>query len=133
MLDPSTTTLRQPEREAEIRRQLTGIATALLDAVLVNQAEAASTDSPASLNERLATQAMRKFLPTIRGMFLARLSKADPVTLERLMGASATAIESILYYAPGEPLPRFVLEWRDEGLTMVPAPAGEQAEPSVGE
>lgn len=129
MPDPSTTPPAQPEREAEIRRQLTGIATALLDAVLLNQE--ASTE-PGSLNERLATQAMRKFLPTIRGMFLGRLSKADPVTLERLMGATSTAIESILYYAPGEPLPRFVLEWREGGLAMSPAPAEEPALADAG-
>lgn len=128
MPDPSTTP-PQPEREAEIRRQLTGIATALLDAVLVNQE--ASTE-PGSLNERLATQAMRRFLPTIRGMFLARLSKADPATLERLMGATSTAIESILYYAPGDPLPRYLLDWRDGGLVMTPAPAEEAALADAG-
>ncbi len=107
-----------PARAEALRRQLSAIAATLLDAVLAGL-EAPSTGSA---SEQVLTRAIRPFLPRLRSAFLSRLSDADPVTLERLMSATATAIESILYYAPGEPLPRFVFSWTDAGLELRPAP-----------
>lgn len=64
---------------------------------------------------------LRKFLPRLRSEFLGKLSSADPVTLERMMGATATAIESILYYAPGDPLERYRFDWSPDGtLALIP-------------
>lgn len=105
-----------PERAAALRGQLTGVATALLDAVLAGL-EGPSTGS---LQERAVTSAIRPFLPSLRSAFLNRLSEADPVLLERLMGATSTAIESILFYAPGDPQPRWVFDWTPDGLAIHP-------------
>lgn len=64
--------------------------------------------------------ALRPSLPKLRNVLLAKLSEADPAGIERLMGATSTAIEGILYHAPGEPLPRMRFAWTPEGaLTLV--------------
>lgn len=47
------------------------------------------------------------------------------------MGATATALEGILYYAPGEPLPRRRFAWAADGtMTLVPL---EEEEPPAGD
>lgn len=58
-------------------------------------------------------------------MLLSRLSELDPVAIERALGAVATAFESILYYAPGDPLPRAVLVFVDGRLELVDASAAD--------
>lgn len=63
-------------------------------------------------------RALRPFLPKLRATFLAKLSTSDPAGLERLMGATATTIETILLDAPGEPMPRWAWQW----LPGEPAP-----------
>lgn len=68
--------------------------------------------------------ALRPSLPKLRAVLLSKLSEADPVGIERLMGATSTAIEGILYHAPGEPLPRCRFDWTPDGqLTLVPLEA----------
>lgn len=67
-------------------------------------------------------------LPKLRDALLARLSNADPAALEAMIGASASALESILYYAPGEPRPRYMFRWatNPDGTPRVElAPAAE--------
>lgn len=64
---------------------------------------------------------LRPMVPKIRSLLLSKLSSADPAKIEALMGATATALESILYQAPGEPLPRLRFEWTAAGeLVLVP-------------
>jgi hypothetical protein len=106
-------------RAEELRRQLAAIAATLFDAVL-RPAEDAST---ASASERMMMRVLRPWIPKLRDACLSRLSNADPVTLERLVGATATALESILYYAPGTPLPRARFDWTPQGLALVPRDA----------
>jgi len=54
---------------------------------------------------------LRPWVPSLRNALLHKLSEANPVTLEVLVGATATALESILFYAPGTALPRFRFDW----------------------
>jgi hypothetical protein len=37
---------------------------------------------------------------------IERLSTADPALIERVAGATADLLESVIAYAPGDPLPR---------------------------
>src|SRR5438046_1937201 len=90
-----------PAREAELRRQLTAIAMTLIDRVMADIAGGASTGST---SERLLMAALRPSLPKLRNVLLSKLSEADPAGIERLMGATSTAIEGILFHAPGEAL-----------------------------
>lgn len=74
--------------------------------------------------------ALRPSLPKLRAVLLGRLSETDPAAIERLLGAVSTAIESVLYHAPGDPLPRYRFAFSDAGeLLMVPLeePAEELA------
>lgn len=101
-----------PERAIYVRGALVTTASALLALVLRDLA-APSTDSPSATpaRERLIYGALRPLLPRLRVMFLERLSAADPAGLERLMGATSTAIEQILAQAPGEPIDRWRWVW----------------------
>lgn len=63
---------------------------------------------------------LRPWIPKMRDGLLSRLSSADPVALERIMGATATALEAILFYAPGTPQPRYRFEWIAGQLTLLP-------------
>jgi hypothetical protein len=52
---------------------------------------------------------------------LSKLSEANPAGIEAVLGAVATAIESILYYAPGDPLPRRRFDFAPDGsIVLVP-------------
>lgn len=68
---------------------------------------------------------MKPWIPKLRDTLLAKLSEADPVSIERLVGATATAIESILAQAPGDPLPRFRMDWDagDGHMVLIPLEA----------
>lgn len=64
-------------------------------------------------------------MPRLRDALLSRLSSADPESLEAIIGACATALESILYYAPGPARPRYAFTWTTEpdgssGVRLVP-------------
>ena len=72
-------------------------------------------------------RAMKPWIPKLRDTLLAKLSEADPVTVERMIGATATAIESILAQAPGEPLPRFRMDWDPANGHLVLIPLEEAA------
>jgi hypothetical protein len=110
-----------PARAAELQRQMTAITTALIDRVL---ADIAAGQSTGSVSERLLMAALRPYLPKLRAVLLSKLSEADPAGVERLLGATSTAIEGILYHAPGEALPRMQFGWTAEGsLTLVPLEA----------
>jgi hypothetical protein len=108
-----------PARADHLRSQLIQASMLILDKVLTDvQAAGGST---ASASERLLLLALRPTLPRLRSVLLSRLSAADPAGLEAVMGATATAIESILYQAPGEPLPRRRFEWTADGaLILIP-------------
>lgn len=68
--------------------------------------------------------ALRPWIPKLRDTLLAKLSEADPVSVERILGATSTAIESILAQAPGDPLPRYRIDWDSDGvLVLVPLEA----------
>lgn len=100
-----------PERATELKRQLNGIALALLDSVMREPGDS-TAGRPTTAKEKMLARVLRSALPSLRDALLARLSEADPAGLERLIGASASALESILYYAPGEPQPRFRFDWQ---------------------
>ena len=61
------------------------------------------------------TEALRPWLPKLRAIAVGRLAGADPATIEKLLGATASAAEAILAHAPGDPLPRYVLGADDAG------------------
>jgi len=46
---------------------------------------------------------------------LSKLSEADPSSLERVGGAIAWAIESVIAQAPGTPEPRYGIAWSPDG------------------
>lgn len=101
-----------PERAAHLRRAITAIAAAVTAQMLE---EVGSTES--GWVERL----IRPQLPRLRELLLSRLSEADPVAIERLLGATAWLCEAILADAPGDPLPRCRPEWNPDGrLVLVP-------------
>lgn len=107
-----------PERAQYLSRALTAMATLLVDSMLADLAAGHSTDGADSPTgpgstpaDRLMVRALRPFLPKLRATFLAKLSSSDPAGLERLMGATATTLETIIAQAPGEPMPRWTWEW----------------------
>jgi hypothetical protein len=65
---------------------------------------------------------LRPWIPKLRDTLLSKLSETDPVSVERMMGATALAIDSILAQAPGDPLPRYRMDWdpTDGHLVLVP-------------
>ena len=99
-----------PERAEYVQAALLGIFRAVIDSMLADLEEPSTEDS-SSLSDRAMLAVIRKYLPRIRGMFLARLADTDPATLERLMGALAVTTEQILAEAPGEPLDRWRFVW----------------------
>lgn len=103
----------EPERAAYLRQYLAAIATRGIDA-MVADLSAPSTDS-SSAADRLMMAALRPWIPKLRGLLLARLSEADPASLERVMGAVSAAIEGLLYHAPGDPEPRYRFALDAEG------------------
>jgi len=112
-----------PARAAELRRLMTSLVTSALDRVLRDLAAGAST---ASFSERALLAALRPLLPQFRAVLLSKLSEANPAGIEQLMGATATAIESILYHAPGDPLPRQRFDWDEAGqIRLVPLDSPE--------
>lgn len=115
----------EPERAAFLRRTIVGTAGVLLSAALADMAAGPSTGS--SLQDRLAYQALRPWLPKLEAVLLSKLSEADPAALERIAGAIAWAIESVLEQAPGEPEPRYAIVWSDEGRPQL-VPLAELAE-----
>lgn len=103
-----------PERGAFIVRSVSTVASILVDSMLADLMERApSTDSAPDMtrSERMLYRALRPFLPKLRALFLDKLSLSNPAALERVMGATSTAIESILEQAPGDPLPRWAWQW----------------------
>ncbi len=123
MIEPTTAAeaspAQAPERAEFLRRQTTATVAWLLDWALRDLAAALSTDSSTSIRDRLQTEAvglaLRPWLPKLRDIALARLATTDPVVLEELLGATASAAEAILGHAPGDPLPRRVLGATDDG------------------
>jgi hypothetical protein len=114
---PDTTTpSMDPERAAALRRQMIGLATSIIDRALADVAAAPST---ASVSERLLLAALRPQLPKLRLVLLSKLSEANPAGIEAVLGAVATAIESILYYAPGDPLPRRRFDFTPDGSIIL--------------
>jgi hypothetical protein len=63
----------------------------------------------------MAWAALRPWLPKLEAVLLSKLSEADPAGLERIAGAIAWAIESVLEQAPGEPEPRHGITWTPDG------------------
>lgn len=117
---PASPLTVDPARAAELRRQLRGLALALFSWTAADPADLARSTA----TERLMARAIRPWLPKLRDALLSRLDSTDPAALEAMLGATATALESILYYAPGEPVERFV--WRfhaNGGVELVPAGA----------
>lgn len=96
-----------PERATWMRYQLRGLALALFSWT----AREPDLDH-STATERLLARALRPMLPKLRDALLNRLDSTDPAALEAIVGATATALESMLYYAPGDPLPRYA--WRFE-------------------
>lgn len=105
------------ERATYLRAYLAALASTLIDRALA-QASAPSTVS-SSVGEKLLLATLRPLVPQLRNLLLARLSEADPAGLERLLGATSTAIEGVLYHAPGEPEPRFRFDWTGQGVELV--------------
>lgn len=113
-----------PARASELSRQVTGIAATLLDAMI--SGSSGEDDSTASASERMVLRAMRPLTKQIKAALLARISRSDPARVEIMMGATATALESILYHSPGDPLPRYRFDWDAQGeLHLVPLEAPE--------
>lgn len=96
-----------PARSAYLQDQLRGILHTLLESMArADPMEAASTAS-----ERMMARVLRSQIPRLRDALSSRLSSTDPRGIERILGATATALEAILYYAPGTPEPRMRFEW----------------------
>jgi hypothetical protein len=123
---PALQSSRDPERAAEIRRQLRGLALAMFSWTARPPDLAASTAT-----ERLLAAAMRPLLPKLRDALLSRLDSTDPAALEAIVGATAAALESILYYAPGDPLPRYAWTFEADGSINL-APVDELTGPADG-
>lgn len=107
-----------PERAAYLRTTIVTTARVLLSAALADMAEGPSTGS---LQDRMAWAALRPWLPKLEAVLLSKLSEADPAALERIAGAIAWAIESVIDQAPGEPEPRMVIAWTDAGRPQLVA------------
>lgn len=108
-----------PARAAYLRQTIVGTASVLLSAALADMAPGPSTDS--SLQDRMAWAALRPWLPKLEAVLLSKLSEADPAALERVAGAIAWAIGSVLEQAPGEPEPRFGITWSADGRPQLMA------------
>lgn len=116
-IEPST---MSPDRAEYLRGTMVAVATRLVSQMLDDLA-APSTATPQSLPDRLMTSALKPWIPKLRDTLLLKLSEADPVSIERLMGATALALESIIAQAPGTPLPRFRVDWGPAGeLVLIP-------------
>lgn len=108
-----------PDRAAYLRAATHAIAQRLV-AQMLDELAAPSTDS-ASLQDRLMLRALTPWIPKLQAVLLSRLSEVDPVSLERTAGAVALAIESVLAQAPGDPLPRYRVDWDEAGaLVLLP-------------
>jgi hypothetical protein len=108
------------ERGEYLRTTLVAVAARLVGQML-DELAGASTATPSSLQDRLLMSTLRPWIPKLRDTLLHKLSETDPASMEQLMGATATALESILAQAPGEPLPRYRIDWDDAGtLVLVP-------------
>lgn len=103
-----------PARAEYLRRTVAGLVSAAV-AQMTAEPPDGSTDSSSSMAERLMMRAISPWIPRLRDMILSRVSSADPADLERWMGAGASALESILWQAPGEPLERFRIEFGPDG------------------
>jgi hypothetical protein len=114
-----------PARAAYLTKAITAIASSLIGQMLDDLAQP-STESP-SISDQLLTRAIRPWIPKLRDSLLSKLSEADPITVERMMGATATAIESLLAQAPGAPLARYRMEWDMADGHLVLMPLGEAA------
>lgn len=122
MLETTTSPAVAPERAAYLSRTATALATRLL-AQMLEELAAGSTDS-ASLGDRAMLAVLRPWIPKLRDTLLSKLSEVDPVSLERNAGAIALAIESILAQAPGDPLPRYRMDFDSAGrLVLLPLEA----------
>lgn len=112
------------ERAAYLRRAVDAIARALL-AQMARELAAPSTDS-ASLADRAMLRMLTPWVPKLQAVLLSKLSETDPASLERIAGATADAIESVIAQAPGDPLPRYRMTWDADGaLVLVPIDGGE--------
>jgi hypothetical protein len=113
-----------PARASELSRQVAAIAALLLDAMISGSSE--GDDSTASRQERMLLRTLKPLMRPIRGLLLDKISRSDPARIEIMMGATATALESILYYAPGDSLPRYMFDFGADGeLRLAPLPAAE--------
>jgi len=120
-LEPAAPPAIDPERADYLRRTMLAVASRLLEQMLT-EIGAGSTDG-GSFTDRAMVRVLTPWLPKLRALFLAKLSEAEPESIERVMGAFATAIESILAQAPGAPLPRHYVDWDADGrLVLVPFP-----------
>lgn len=114
---PPLPELTDPARAEYLRQTLTQVVALLVQQML---SEVGSTDSP-SPGDRLMLAALRPWIPKLQTVLLSKLSEVDPLMAERILGATATACESILAQAPGTPLPRYRAEWdADAKLVLVP-------------
>lgn len=119
MLETAPPTI-SPERGEYLTGTMVAVAARLVGQML-DEVSQPSTDSPSSAGDRLMMMALKPWIPKLRAVLLAKLSEADPTSVERLMGATATALESILAQAPGAPLPRYRIDWDDDQtLILVP-------------
>jgi hypothetical protein len=94
-----------PERAAYLRTTTSSLLAGLLRMMLADLASPGSTDS-LSTSERMMLGALRPWLPKVERTMIERLSTADPALIERVAGATADLLESVIAYAPGDPLPR---------------------------
>jgi hypothetical protein len=116
--DPTWPPPVDPARAHYLRTALVRIAASLLEAFMADlqKGSGSSTASPSdqaslSLGERVMVAALRPWIPQLRATLLTKLGEAEPAELERLMGATATLLESLLAQAPGDPLPRWIFRW----------------------
>lgn len=111
-----------PERAAYLSRATVAVAARLVSQMLDELA--APSMGSSSVQDRMLMGALKPWIPKLRDTLLAKLSEADPVSMERILGATSTAIESILAQAPGDPLPRYRIDWDADGvLVLVPLDA----------
>lgn len=120
---------QDPARTAAMRSQLAAVVATMFDAITAPGALDSSM-ADRSPGSRMMARVLRSQLPTLRREISARVSEVDGYALEVMMGAVATAIESTIYYAPGEPAPRHHFVWTtdDQGRPHVDlAPDGPPA------
>lgn len=120
MVDLAPPSTMAPERAEYLRQTTVAVAARLVAQMLDDLAGDASTDTR-SLQDRLLLGTLRPWIPKLRDTLLAKLSEADPESIERLMGAAAIAMESILAQAPGDPQPRYRIDWDPQGaMVLIP-------------